>query len=181
MSKIVAVISSPRKDANSATVVKAMAEAAKEKGHDVKVFNVAQLKDRLGCIACMACKKSGKCAVKDDLTPVIDAIRESDGVILSTAVYFGQSTAQYRLLEDRFFSFIDGSLAPTIAPKKFAVVVSAGSEGADAVADQIAGRMTSYFKFECLGKVVVTDGMSPQAAAQNPAVLAQAAEIGRKF
>ncbi|MBR6911135.1 MAG: flavodoxin family protein [Candidatus Methanomethylophilaceae archaeon] len=119
MSKIVAVISSPRKDANSATIVKSMVEAAKGKGHDVQVFNVAELKDRRGCIACMGCKKAGKCVLKDEITPVLDAIRESDGVILSTAVYFGQPTGQYRLLEDRFFSFIDGSFTPNVTPRSW--------------------------------------------------------------
>ena len=181
MSKIVAVISSPRKDANSATIVKSMVEAAKGKGHDVQVFNVAELKDRRGCIACMGCKKAGKCVLKDEITPILDAIRDADGVILSTAVYFGQPTGQYRLLEDRFFSFIDGSFAPNVTPKKFAVVVTAGTGGADEVAAQISGRMASFFKFECIGTVTMTGGNPPHEAEQNPEILAKAAEIGSKF
>lgn len=182
MGKVVAVISSPRKDGNSETIVKAMVEAAKGKGHDVQVFNVATLKDRRGCIACMGCKKAGKCVLKDELTPVLDAIREADGVILSTAVYFGQPTGQYRLLEDRFFSFIDGSFTPNIPTgKKVAVVVSAGTAGADELAAQIAGRMVSYFKMEPIGNVTMVDGNNPHTAEQNPQLLAQAAEIGSKF
>jgi len=181
MAKVVAVISSPRKDANSATIVKAMVEAAKGKGHDVQVFNVAELKDRRGCIACMGCKKAGKCVLKDEITPILEAIREADGVILSTAVYFGQPTGQYRLLEDRFFSFIDGTFTPNIDPKKFAVVVTAGSAGADELAAQIAGRMVSFFKFECLGTVTMVGGNPPHEAEQNPEILAKAAEIGSKF
>jgi multimeric flavodoxin WrbA len=181
MSKIVAVVSSPRKDANSETIVKAMVAAAKGKGHDVQVFNVAALKDRRGCIACMGCKKAGRCVLKDEITPVIDAIRDADGVILSTAVYFGQPTGQYRLLEDRFFSFIDGSFTPNITPKKLAVVVTAGSAGAQELADQIMGRMVSFFKFEPLGTVTMANGNPPHAAEQNPELLAKAAELGSKF
>ena len=181
MSKIVAVISSPRKGANSSTIVDAMVAAAKGKGHDVQVFNVAELKDRRGCIACMGCKKAGKCVLKDEITPIIDAIRESDGVILSTAVYFGQPTGQYRLLEDRFYSFLDGTFTPNITPKKLAVVVTAGSAGADELAAQITGRMVSFFKFESLGCVTMTGGNPPHEAEQNPEILAKAAEIGSKF
>ena len=182
MSKIVAVISSPRKGANSETIVNAMVAAAKGKGHDVKVFNVAELKDRRGCIACMGCKKAGRCVLKDEITPIIDAIRDADGVILSTAVYFGQPTGQYRLLEDRFFSFIDGSFTPNIAAgKKLAVVVTAGSAGADELASQITGRMVTYFKFEPIGNVTMAGGNPPHEAEQNPELLAKAAEIGSKF
>ena len=182
MSKIVAVISSPRKGANSETIVNAMVEAAKGKGHEVKVFDVASMKDRRGCIACMGCKKAGKCVLKDELTPVLDAIREADGLILSTAVYFGQPTGQYRLLEDRFFSFIDGSFTPNIAAgKKLAVVVTAGSAGADDLAAQITGRMVNYFKFDPIGNITMTGGNPPHEAEQNPDLLAKAAEIGSKF
>jgi len=181
MAKIVAVISSPRKGANSATITESMVAAAKGKGHDVQVFDVAAMKDRRGCIACMGCKKSGKCVLKDEMTPLLDAIRDADGVILSTAVYFGQPTGQYRLLEDRFFSFLDGTMTPNISPKKFAVVVTAGSAGADELAAQISGRMTAYFKFDCIGCVTMVDGNNPHAAEQNPEILAKAAEIGSKF
>jgi len=182
MGKIVAIISSPRKGANSETIVNAMADAAKGKGHDVKIFNVAELKDRRGCIACMGCKKAGKCVLKDELTPILEAIREADGVILSTAVYFGQSTGQYRLLEDRFFSFIDQTFTPNIAPdKKLSVVVTAGSAGADELASQITGRMVSLFKFEPIGNVTMTGGNPPHVAEQNKELLAKAAEIGSKF
>jgi len=182
MSKIVAVVSSPRKDANSETILKSMIAAAEGKGHGVKVFNVAAMKDRRGCIACMGCKKAGKCVLKDEITPVLDAIREADGVMLSTAVYFGQPTGQYRLLEDRFFSFIDATFTPNIAPgKKLAVVVTAGSAGSDDIAAQIVGRMVNFFKFEPVGTVTYNDGNPPNNAKQNPELLKKAAEIGSKF
>jgi len=182
MGKIVAIVSSPRKDANSETLVKAAVGAAEGKGHEVKVFNVAAMKDRRGCIACMGCKKAGKCVLKDEFTPVLDAIREADGIILSTAVYFGQPTGHYRLLEDRFFSFIDATFTPNIATgKKFGVIVTAGSAGADETAAQIVGRMVNFFKFEPVGTVAYNDGNPPHNAEQNQDLLAQARELGSKF
>ena len=182
MSKIVAVVSSPRKDANSETLLKAAVAAAEGKGHEVKVFNVAAMKDRRGCIACMGCKKAGKCVLKDEITPVLDAIREADGLILSTAVYFGQPTGQYRLLEDRFFSFIDASFTPNIAAgKKLGVIVTAGSNGSEDIANQIIGRMVNFFKFEPLGAVTYNNGNPPHNAEQDPELLAKAKELGSKF
>ncbi len=182
MGKIVAVVSSPRKDANSETLLKAAVGAAEGKGHEVKVFNVAAMKDRRGCIACMGCKKAGKCVLKDEITPVLDAIRQADGIILSTAVYFGQPTGQYRLLEDRFFSFMDGTFTPNIAAgKKIGVIVTAGSAGAEDIAAQIMGRMVNFFKFDPVGIVTYNDGNPPHNAEQNPDLLAQAKELGSKF
>lgn len=181
MSKIVAVISSPRKNGNGATLVNAMAEAAKANGNEVEVFNIATMTNRKGCMSCFGCKKAGKCIQKDDITPILDAIREADGVILSTAVYFGQPTAQYRLLEDRFFSFLGADFVPNVTPKKMAVIVSAGSQGAQELADQIAGRMGGFLKFECIGTIANTSGNAPDAAANNEAEMKLAAEIGAKF
>lgn len=181
MSKIVAIVTSPRKGANTETLVNTMADAARKNGNEVEIFNIAEMSNRKGCLSCFGCKKCGKCVVKDDLTPALDAIRDADGVILSTPVYFGQPTAQYRLLEDRFFSFLDGSFTPNVTPKKMAVVVSAGTSGAKELADQIAGRMSAFFKFECLGIVADISGNAPDEAAGNQAELAEAAEIGKKF
>ena len=106
---IVAVISTPEKNGNTEAVVNKIAESAKANGQDVKTFYLNPMTNRKGCQACFACKAKGRCVQNDDLTPVLDAIREADGIILSTPVYFGEACGQYRLLEDRFFGFLDGS------------------------------------------------------------------------
>ena len=179
---IVAIISSPEKNGNTEAVVNRIAESAKANGQETQVFHLNTMTNKKGCQACFGCKAKGRCVQKDDLTPVLDAIREADGIILSTPVYFGEACGQYRLLEDRFFSFIDGSFTPNIPTgKKVAVVVSAGTAGADELAAQIAGRMVSFFKMEPIGNVTMVDGNNPHTAEQNPQLLAQAAEIGSKF
>jgi len=55
----------------------------------------------------LACKvKGGKslgyCAANDDLTPVLNKIYKSDGLILGSPVYLGDVSAMMRALLERF-------------------------------------------------------------------------------
>ena len=182
---IVAIISSPRKNKNSATIVEAMIEGAKKNGKDVKVYHLNSLSHARGCQACMGCKAAGKCVIKDDHTEILDAIREAEGLIVSTPVYFGEACGQFRLLQDRFYSFLGPNFVPNIAPgKKCAVVITCGGgeAGAKALADKIEGAMAGMLKFVPVGKIVYADGNNPEkAAAKNSAVLEEAKAIGKKL
>lgn len=183
MSKIVAIVSSPRKQSNSADIVDKMIEVAKANGNEVQRFSMNDLEKFMGCQACMACKKSGKCVRKDDIAPIIDAIFQADGVILSTPDYFGQPCAQYRLLEDRMYSFIGPNFVPFIeAGKKVAVVVTcaSGVDGAVQISKNITGVMTNFFKFESVGEIVYSE-LQNGPAKDNEQVMAEAAEMASKL
>jgi len=179
---IVAVISSPRKGGNCDTVVNAIVDSAKANGKDVKVFYLNPMTNRKGCQACNGCKKAGRCIVHDDLTPVLDAIRDSEGVILSSPVYFREACGQYRLLEDRFFSFLNADFSLNIKPgKKVAIVTSCGGSGAQELADKIEGVMCGFMKFEPVGKIVITGGNALDTAKNNKEIMSMAKDIGKKF
>lgn len=181
---IVAIISSPRKKGNTSTIVNAMVEGAKENGKDVKVYHLNSLTSAKGCQACMACKSSVGCAVKDDQNEILKAIRDAEGVILSTPCYFGEANGQFRLLQDRFYNFIGPDFVPNIAAgKKLAVVVSCGggADAARAMADKIEGTMAGMLKFVPIGKMVLTGANPPDTASKNAAVLEEAKSIGKKF
>ena len=101
---IVAVISTPEKNGNTEDVVNKIAESAKANGQDVKTFHLNPMTNRKGCQACFACKAKGRCVQNDDLTPVLDAIREADGVIIGTPNYLGGvSAGLYALIERLVF------------------------------------------------------------------------------
>jgi len=179
---IVAIISSPEKGGNTDTIVNTIVDEARAKGKETEVFYINPMSNRKGCQGCGGCKKKGSCVVKDDITPVLDAIRKADGVILSSPVYFGEACGQYRLVEDRFFSFINGNFTPNIAPgKKVAVVTAAGSEGADVLADKIAATMKNYFKCDIVGKIAFVSRSDKNAAKNDAAVLAEAKALADKF
>lgn len=177
---IVAIISSPEKG-NTEALVNAAIEGAKENGQDVKTFYINKMTNRRGCQACMGCKKAGKCVVKDDITPVLDAVRDADGIILSTPVYFGQVCGQFKLVEDRFWSFLDPAMKPNMPTgKKLAVITTAGTEGADELADRLAGEM-NFYAFDLVGKLSYITHNDPKAASKDQKILDQAKALGKKF
>ena len=46
-------------------------------------------------------KFKGRCVCRDGLTPVLDAIRESDGLIIGSPNYLSEMTASFRALYER--------------------------------------------------------------------------------
>ena len=102
--KIVAVNASPRKGWNTDTLVNHAAKGAEEAGAEVIRFDLYRLEKYTGCISCFGCKKNqfkGHCIVRDGLTPVLDAIREADGLIIGSPNYLSEMSASFRALYER--------------------------------------------------------------------------------
>ena len=102
--KIVIVNAGPRKGWNTDTLLTEAAKGAESVGAEVVRFDLFRLEKYTGCISCFGCKKEkfkGHCICRDGLTPVLDAIRESDGLIIGTPNYLGNVTASFRALYER--------------------------------------------------------------------------------
>ena len=101
---IVAVNASPRKGWNTDTLVTEAAQGAESKGATVQKFDLYRLEKYTGCISCFGCKKekyAGHCICRDGLTPVLDAIREADGLIIGSPNYLSEMSASFRALYER--------------------------------------------------------------------------------
>jgi hypothetical protein len=107
MSKNIVVLSgSPRKDGNTARLVDAFIEGATSAGKETLLFRVAGLNIG-GCRGCQYCfKNQGVCIQKDDMQPILDALRQADALVLASPVYYFGVTAQIKLAIDRFFALI---------------------------------------------------------------------------
>ena len=182
MSKIVAIVASPRAKGQGAAIVSKRADVAKAQGNEVEIFNINKLDNLKGCQACMGCKKNvGKCIRNDSLTPVLDAVAAADSLILCTPDYFGQPCAQYRTFEDRLYGFVGPDFKPTITPKKVAIVVNAGSgAGADACVNSISNIMTNFFKSEVIGSLIYTEA-DKGSFADNAEYQAIAEDLAKKL
>ncbi len=103
--KITNIIGSPRSTGNSATIARILLENLQTAEAQMKTFELNKLNYR-GCQGCLACKtKLDHCVVKDDLTEVLEEVGESDVVLISSPVYFGDITAQTKGLIDRCYSY----------------------------------------------------------------------------
>ena len=104
--KLIAINGSPRKDKNTATLLKRALEGAASQGAETELIHLYD-QNYKGCISCFACKlkngKSyGKCAVKDDLTPILEKVANADAIILGSPIYFGAVTGEMRSFIERF-------------------------------------------------------------------------------
>lgn len=89
---------------NTSAIVKETAGGAASEGAEVTYFDLYKLDKFTGCISCFACKLSpneGKCVCKDGLAPVLEAIRNADGLIIGTPNYLGDVSAGFRALYER--------------------------------------------------------------------------------
>lgn len=101
MSKKVLILSgSPRKGGNSDVLCDEFAKGAKEVGHEVEKIRVEE-KDIACCKGCYACKNNGVCAIKDDMTQVLQKMIDADVLVLASPVYFYSIDAQLKAVIDR--------------------------------------------------------------------------------
>ena len=102
--RIVVVNAGPRKGWNTDTLVTEAAKGAEASGAEIIRFDLFRLEKYTGCISCFGCKKEkfkGHCVCKDGLTPVLDAIRSADGLIIGSPNYLSEMTASFRALYER--------------------------------------------------------------------------------
>lgn len=107
--KIVVLNGSPRKNGNTAELIKAFAEGAASAGNEVTVFHLDSMNIH-GCKGCFGGNSSRECPCvqKDDMTKIYPAVRESDVVVLATPLYYWNMSGQLRTAMDRLFALEEG-------------------------------------------------------------------------
>ena len=103
--KAIAINGSPRKGWNTATLLRKALSGAKKNGAETELVHLYSLAYK-GCISCFACKKIGgksygRCAVRDELTPVLERVAEADILIMGSPVYFHTETGEMRSFMER--------------------------------------------------------------------------------
>jgi multimeric flavodoxin WrbA len=116
MKRILAINGSPRKDRNTATLLKAVLEGAASCGASADLIHLYDL-DYKGCRSCFACKRKGvrldKCAIHDGLEPLLESITTADAVVLGSPFYFWDVTGQMRcVLERLLYPYFNYDKAP---------------------------------------------------------------------
>ena len=103
--KVMAFNGSPRKKWNTATLLEKALDGAASQGAVTELFHLYEIEFK-GCISCFACKKKGgksygRCAVKDDLRPVLKKVAQADAFILGSPIYFGTVSGEMRSFMER--------------------------------------------------------------------------------
>jgi multimeric flavodoxin WrbA len=105
--KILILNGSPKKNGNTAMLVKWFVEGARTKGAQVEIVHTAFLKYKTtGCLSCRRCQTNKKyeCVIDDEAKPVLARMAEVDLIVMATPLYFFSASAQLKLIFDRMFS-----------------------------------------------------------------------------
>jgi multimeric flavodoxin WrbA len=105
MTTVIAINGSPRKKWNTAMMLEHALKGAASAGAETELVHLYDL-DFKGCTSCFACKLNGgksygKCAMKDELTPVLERLDKADAIILGSPIYFGTVTGEMRSFMER--------------------------------------------------------------------------------
>lgn len=103
--KTVIINGSPRKNWNTAQLLREAEKGAKSAGAQVRYVDLYDL-TYTGCRSCLACKRKDDakpcgCHWKDELTPVLESILDADRLIMGTPIYYGEPSAAVRGLFER--------------------------------------------------------------------------------
>jgi multimeric flavodoxin WrbA len=102
--KILGIVCSPRKGGNTEVLVEEALAKARDLGAEIELEFIAE-KNIAPCDGCESCSVMGKCRIEDDMQNLYVKLKEADGIIFGTPVYFWGMTAQAKTLLDRTFIF----------------------------------------------------------------------------
>jgi multimeric flavodoxin WrbA len=124
MKKIIAINGSPRKNGNTAILLKKALEGAAAQGAETELINLYDFNYK-GCISCFACKRQGgksygKCICADELSPILQKIEQVDALILGSPIYLGTVTGEIRSFMERLLYpyLVYDEKSSTLFPRK---------------------------------------------------------------
>ena len=100
--KVLIVNGSPRAKGNTALAVSEMEKVFAEEGVEVQTLNIGG-KDIRGCLACTKCYETGKCAINDVVNEAAEMLKEADGMVIASPVYYASANGTIISFLDRLF------------------------------------------------------------------------------
>ena len=104
---VLAICGAGDKRRNTATMLKSAFDGAMSvPGATGEIVNLYDLAFR-GCIGCHSCKlldesRFARCAMRDDLTPVLEKAIDADVILLGSPIYFSDITGELRSFLERY-------------------------------------------------------------------------------
>ncbi|MDR1677445.1 MAG: flavodoxin family protein [Deltaproteobacteria bacterium] len=98
--RVVGINGGPRKNWNTAMLLEETLKGSASQGAATELIHLYDL-DYKGCKSCFYCKTKenylkGRCAQKDGLSPVLDLLANSTGVVMGSPIYISDVTGALR-------------------------------------------------------------------------------------
>ena len=108
--KVLMLNGSPKAKGNTAVALAEMEKVFIQEGIEVVTVQVGNQPVR-GCIACGSCYKTGKCVFDDVVNEISPILKEADGLVVASPVYYASANATLIAVLDRLFYCTDFSKA----------------------------------------------------------------------
>lgn len=138
MMKVLGISGSPRKDGNTAILIRTIFQELNDQGIDTELIQISDVAIK-GCIACGGClvHKNKQCVIKgDNFNECFAKMVDADGIILGSPVYSADITSQMKALIDRA-SIVLAANKGLLKYKVGAAVVAARRGGAMSAVDTL--------------------------------------------
>ena len=100
--KVLMINGSPRVGGNTSVALREMEQVFAEYGVEVETVQVGNKAVR-GCIACGACRKTGKCVLDDVVNTLAPKFETADALVAASPVYYASANATMIAVLDRLF------------------------------------------------------------------------------
>ena len=100
--KVLLINGSPRPEGNTTLALREMEKVFAEEGVEVETLRIGSEAIR-GCVACNSCKQSGKCVFDDAVNVAAEKLKEADGLVVASPVYYASPNGTVEAVMDRLF------------------------------------------------------------------------------
>ncbi|MFW9968187.1 MAG: flavodoxin family protein [Candidatus Thorarchaeota archaeon] len=174
---ILGIVGSPRRGANTETLVDAIIAGAVEHGAASAKVILQDLS--VGpCRACNSCQKTGGCVQNDDMDSLVELMVKSDIWVLGTPIYWWGPSAQFKAFVDRWYG-----LDQRIFQGKQIILAIPMGGGNDHYARHTVGMfkdICNYLGMTCIESVVAPRMNGRNAVRENSRILETARTAGSK-
>jgi multimeric flavodoxin WrbA len=131
--QVIAIQGSPNVDGLTSTGAQCALDGAKAAGAEVELIHLRKADIRI-CLACDTgwgtCRDEGECVIEDDFEPTRQRLYAADAIVLSTPVYFGETSEIVKAFLDRLRRCERGAKERSPLPGKPVLgIAAAGGSG----------------------------------------------------
>jgi multimeric flavodoxin WrbA len=189
MANIVAVYGSPRRQGNTALLLKRSVQGARDVGAVVDEIVLRDLKIS-PCLEIYGCLKDGRCVIQDDFQGIYDRLLAADGMMLASPIFFYTVSAHTKILMDRCQSlwvkkyWIEKAPKGQGVPKRKGLFISVGATKGKRLFEGALLSMRYFFDVldMTLWKSLLYRGMDFEGdVSKRPECLDEAYDTGKAF
>ena len=99
--KVLLINGSPHKEGTTFTALSEAKATLEKEGVEAEILHVGT--SVKGCMVCLGCKDGAGCVIKDSVNEAAEKLREADGVIVGSPVYYASPNGSLIAFLDRLF------------------------------------------------------------------------------